>query len=129
MKYRVFELKTFSFSSHFCRATDFLMSYVPLRFTIYGPVHLLLYCRNYKFQNPQILANEGQPWTTGRKTRNPDIPDNIYLFKINNKNIRKRCEICWKLTWRQWRRSGVFIVNFEHISHLFLVSLFLTLNK
>ena len=24
---------------------------------------------------------------------------------------------------RQWCRSGVFIVNFEHISHLFLVSL------
>ena len=27
------------------------------------------------------------------------------MFKDNNKN---------------WRRSGVFIVNFEHISHLFL---------
>ena len=24
---------------------------------------------------------------------------------------------------RYWRRSGVFIVNFEHISHLFLVFL------
>ena len=30
----------------------------------------------------------------------------------------KRCER------RQWRRSGVFIINFEHISHLFLVFLF-----
>ena len=29
----------------------------------------------------------------------------------------------------QWRRSGVFIVNFEHISHIFLVFLMLTLNK
>ena len=27
---------------------------------------------------------------------------------------------------RQWRRSGVFIVNFEHISQLFLVFLLLT---
>ena len=26
---------------------------------------------------------------------------------------------------RQWRRSGVFIVNFEHTSHLFLVLLLL----
>ena len=26
-----------------------------------------------------------------------------------------------------WRRSGVFIVNFEHISHLLLVFLLLTL--
>ena len=28
-----------------------------------------------------------------------------------------------------WLRSGVFIVNFEHISHFFLVLLLLTLNK
>ena len=25
-------------------------------------------------------------------------PDNIYLFKFNNRNTRKRCEICSKLT-------------------------------
>ena len=30
---------------------------------------------------------------------------------------------------RQWRRSGVFIIKFEHISHLVLVFLLLTLNK
>ena len=30
---------------------------------------------------------------------------------------------------RQWRRSDVFIVNFEHISHLVLVFLLLTLSK
>ena len=29
---------------------------------------------------------------------------------------------------RHWRRSGVFIDGFEHISHLVLVSLLLTLN-
>ena len=29
----------------------------------------------------------------------------------------------------QWRRSGAFIVNFKHISHLFLVLLLLNLNK
>ena len=29
---------------------------------------------------------------------------------------------------RQWRRSGVFIVNFEHVSHLALAFLSLTLN-
>ena len=29
---------------------------------------------------------------------------------------------------RHWRRSGVFIVNFEHISHLILMFLLLTLN-
>ena len=39
------------------------------------------------------------------------------MLKISNKNNR------------QWRRSGDFIVDFEHIPHLFLVSLLLTLNK
>ena len=61
-------------------------------------------------------------------------PDNIYLFKVNNRSTRKRCEICSKLTIetperRQWRLSGIFIVNFENISHLLLVFLLLTLNK
>ena len=34
------------------------------------------------------------------------------------------------LNWRlaNWRRSGIFIVNFEHVSHLVLVFLLLTLN-
>ena len=60
-------------------------------------------------------------------------PAGIYLLKINNKNSRTRCEICLKLTIktpkrRQCRHSGVFMVNFEHISHLALVFLLLTLN-
>ena len=60
-------------------------------------------------------------------------PVGIYLFKVNNRDTRTRYEICSKLTIktperRQWRRSGVFIVNFEKISHLVLVFLLLTLN-
>ena len=59
---------------------------------------------------------------------------NIYLLKVNNKNSKKWCKICSKLTIkapkrRQSRRSGVFIVNFEHISQLFSEFLLLTLNK
>ena len=53
------------------------------------------------------------------------------MLKVSNRNSRKRCEICSKLTIkiseRRQRRSGIFIVNFEHISHLFLVLLLLTL--
>ena len=45
----------------------------------------------------------------------------------------KRREICLNVTiktpeWRQWRRSGVFVVTFKHISDLFVVFLLLTLN-
>ena len=36
----------------------------------------------------------------------------IYLFKVNSRNTKKRCEICLKLTIkteeRQWRFSGFF---------------------
>ena len=47
---------------------------------------------------------------------------------------RTVCKICLKLTiktpeQRQWRCSGVLIVNFEHISHLVLVFLLLTLSR
>ena len=58
------------------------------------------------------------------------FPANIYLFKVNNRNIRKSCEICSKLTLKSPEpRVGVFIVNFEHISQLFLMFLLMTLSK
>ena len=41
------------------------------------------------------------------------------MFTVNNKDIRTT----------SWHRSGVFIVNFDHISHVFLVFLLLTLNR
>ena len=57
-----------------------------------------------------------------------------YLFKVNNGNTRTMCEIYSKLTKktpkrRQWRRSGIFVVNFEQISHIVLVLPFLTLKN
>ena len=63
-----------------------------------------------------------------------NFPASIYFFKVNNLDTRKKCEICSKLKIkraerRHWRHSGVFIVNFEHISPLFLVFLLLTLNR
>ena len=43
------------------------------------------------------------------------------MLKVNNRNTRTRCEIWSKVTIKtpercQWSRSGVFIVNSEHIS-------------
>ena len=64
---------------------------------------------------------------------NSYFPAGIYLLKVNNRNTRARFEICSKVIIkiperRQWRCFGVFIVNFEYISHLALVFLLLTLN-
>ena len=58
-----------------------------------------------------------------------------YMFKVNNINTRTKCEICSKLTIKtpeqyQWCRSGVFSVNFEHISyHALVFLLLLTLRR
>ena len=40
-----------------------------------------------------------------------------YMLKVNNRKTIK------------WRRSGIFIVSFERISHIDLVFLLLTLSK
>ena len=49
-----------------------------------------------------------------------------YLLKVNKRNTKKRCEIRSKLTIKTPnRRSRAFVVNFEHISHLCLVLLFM----
>ena len=61
----------------------------------------------------------------------------MYLFKVNNITLEKDAtyiQLTIKLTIKtpercQWRRSGIFIVNFEYISHIFLVFLLLTLKK
>ena len=57
-------------------------------------------------------------------------PVGNYMFKVNNRNTRTKCEICSKLTIDTTeRRNCVFIVNFEHVSHLVLVFLLLTLRR
>ena len=59
------------------------------------------------------------------------FPVSIYLFKVNNIKMRKRCEICSKLIKEtlercHWHRSSVFIVDFKrHISQLFYYLYFL----
>ena len=54
------------------------------------------------------------------------FPAGIYVLKVNNGNTKIPCEICSKLTIKtpergHWRHFGVFIVNFEQISHIVLV--------
>ena len=59
---------------------------------------------------------------------------NFYLFNVNNRNTRKISGIFSNLVIktperRDWGRSSVVIITFEHISNLFLVFLLLTLTK
>ena len=52
------------------------------------------------------------------------IPAGIYLFKVNNRNTRTRCEICSKLTIntperRQWALlERVFLQKANHVEKI-----------
>ena len=61
-----------------------------------------------------LLFVEAQQTNTYSQSTTETLEKGVNLFKVNN----KRCH---------WRRSVVFIANFEHISQLFLVFLLLTL--
>ena len=65
-------------------------------------------------------------------TRSRPFPPNIYLIKVNNRNTRKGCKICFKFNNKNIRTTSMtsfsflfFIVSSEYISHLFLMFLLL----
>ena len=57
-------------------------------------------------------------------------PTSIWLLKVNFKRTRTRCEICSELKIEivNLCHSGVFIVNFQHISYFLPVFFLLNLN-
>ena len=62
------------------------------------------------------------------------LATNNNMLKFKKRNTRTRCEVCSELTIKtperyQCRRSSVFVVNLEHISHLVLVFLLLNLSR
>ena len=49
-----------------------------------------------------------------------DHPTSMYLFKVSNKNTRKRCEICSKLTIKTpERRQWLVLKSNQHLSRSF----------
>ena len=88
-----------------------------------------IWSKQYRFIN---VPERCKGFYVGR--RYSTDPANAYLLKVNCSNTRKMFEICSKLTAKtpeqlQWFRSSVFIVNFEHISHLLLGLLLFILNR
>ena len=89
-------------------------------------VHCWIWCGSLPtnclsvFDHFLVLALKGARCLLQKHIYSPGI----YLVKVNNRNTNTRCEICSKLTLLSLLltcRSGVFIVNFEHVSHLVLV--------
>ena len=82
----------------------------------------------------QIKTNKGAFVIIFFICRDPVNTASNNTSKVNNRSTRTRCEICSKLTIKalkrcQWCHSGVFIINFEYISHLVLVFLLFTLSR
>ena len=94
-------------------------------------MHVAMVSTKACWKNPKILINLLRERNKKRKNwkQNADvfIPVNIYLFKNDNRNTRKRFDI--SSSKLKLRRSDVFIVNFEHISHFFLVFILLSLSS
>ena len=68
------------------------------------------------------------------KASNKNTPISLGLFKVNNRNIKRKFEICSKLTTKtsdrqHWRCFSIFTVSFKQISNLALVFLLLTLSR
>ena len=106
------------------------VSYVNV--TLYGFLALIANSFYHRYQGI-LYVNASMELQT--KTVDKHLgPANNYMFKVNNRNTRTSCKIYSKFTIKtsdrhQWRLSGVFITNFEHIPHLVLVFLLLTLSS
>ena len=102
---------------------------------------IMLYCNSAALYALLLLKAfcEQNTWNKTVGLSSLDSPAGNYMFKVDNRNSRTRCEICSKLTIKL---SGVTrpmasfcylhwhdIDNFEHISHLVLVFLSLTLSR
>ena len=77
------------------------------------------------------------PYNIRVKKISEKFPSKCLPFHGNSRNTRTRYQMYSNLRiktsqrryWRYWRRSGVFVVEFKHISHLFLVFFLLILNR
>ena len=54
--------------------------------------------RNRKLRRYGLTKNK--QWARDNQRKEGNSAD-IYLFKVNNRNTRKRCEVCSKLTVKQ----------------------------
>ena len=102
---------------------------VPFQYSLKTPERLWFYDVFRGYKNGRLCVKVSwysQNYHSGFSTC--QCPLGNYLFKIINRNTRARCEICSKFMIKtperqHCSRSGVFTVNFEHISQFVLVFL------
>ena len=82
-----------------------MSSYLDLPLVFTGVVQNIL--NNLRKKKPEVFLKE--------EKLKSNFPANIYLFKVNNRNTRKSCEICSKLTIK----LTVFLLLTLNIFHVF----------
>ena len=50
-----------------------------------------------------------------------DFPDGNYMFKVNNRNTRTRCEICSELTRKTPERRHSVLVKLGEMTNVFSI--------
>ena len=122
-----------------CLLTDLLLSHLTLAVIALHETYIIHIVKKYDWlffsEHINVIDSCKVDWFPSSKNFNIPkwIVASIFLLKVNIRNTTTRCEICSKLTIKTPKQhplhfSGVFIVNFEHISHFVLVLLLLTLN-
>ena len=101
---------------HFFFISDWLPIRKPATFN-----QIMIFCakRVTKILSGSSISKfQGQFLTVSNEKKISPFQINIYLFKVNNRNTGKKCEICLKLT----------VKTSERRHYVVLVSLLLTLN-
>ena len=88
------------------------MKFLQLDFFSKNPIHpnslISNFTNTFSRTNPESVPSTAQNFfLCGNHTKFliKDFPAGIYLLKVNNRNIRTRCEICSKLTIKTPERS------------------------
>ena len=100
---------------------------------LYQSSMMYFFCKKYLFTNYFYRGSFIAFW---RGSNYVSVTELTFTCSKSTLKTPEKCvkyvqsnKITKTLQRRLWHRSGVFIVNFEHYSHLFLLFLLLTLNK
>ena len=106
-----------------CLVITFSVSVAPIIVMVPGDCCFYVYCVNVHFRRKKMVWNSPK-FTIVLLLLNKIIiflkfpADIIYLFKGSNRNTRKRCQICSKLTIKtpERRHLSASIVAFEQVN-------------
>ena len=86
------------FSCEFCEISKTTFFTEPLRVYAFVNIDMSQCCFKEIYVPGKFSFTEVGFQESNETKASKQMAANIYLFKFNNRNTNKRCEICWKLT-------------------------------